>query len=535
MKSLSVLLVLSMGVGGFSQDHSAHHEQLTSDQLGAVRFPISCSAPAQKSFEIGVALLHSFWYSEAEKKFEETARIDPKCAMARWGVSMSLWHQLWDHPDAPALARGLEEVDRAKALGLRTDRERDYVAAANKFYFKGNQRYQARADSYSQAMEAMYQRYPEDSEAGIFYALSLLASEPDNDTTDVNRKKAAAVLEKLFAEQPSHPGTAHYLIHSYDKPGMAKLGLPAARSYAKIAPAAPHALHMPSHIFERLGLWQDDIDSNLASVAATRASTAMHMGGADHQLHAMDFLEYAYLQSGRDVDAKNAIDDLSKVHGVDRERLAYTKLDFAKRYIFELHLWQEAAVFPFAPDATEDQKAFVFYVRVIGSARKGDAQAARADFEQLERIQKSLQASKDEKERSLAGALDGYRKDAEPWVEFVEGQRDQAMKNLRDLADREDQIGEQRDSPKREMLADMLMEAKLPKLALTEYETDLRIHPNRFNGLYGAALTAEESGDAVKAREYYAQLLRICDKANSQRLALVHAKEVTAGRLTAKP
>src|SRR3984893_7617310 len=230
-------------------DKEHHHEDLTQTQLGTVHFPIACVPSVQKPFARGVALLHSFWYEEAEKEFLQMAKDDPQCAMAHWGVAMSIWHQLWNHPDGPTIKRGQAEVKAAKSLHPKTNRERDYIAAMDAFYRGNNRDYHNRANAYSTAMDTAHQRYPDDREAAAFYALSLLASEPDNDTTFANRKQAAAILEKLFAVEPDHPGIAHYLIHSYDKPQLAELGLPAARRYAKIAPSAPHALHMPSHIF----------------------------------------------------------------------------------------------------------------------------------------------------------------------------------------------------------------------------------------------------------------------------------------------
>jgi hypothetical protein len=267
--ALAFTAVVLFTVGALA-DEGHHHEDLTTAQLGTVHFPVSCAAAVQKPFERGIALLHSFWYEEAEKEFKEIAKDDPHCAMAHWGIAMSIWHQLWNQPDAVTIKRGQAEVTKAKSLQAKTDRERNYIAAMDGFYRGKKRDHHDRANTYSKAMEMAYQRYPDDREAAAFYALSLLAAEPDNDTTFANRKQAAAVLEKLFTVEPDHPGVAHYLIHSYDKPQLAELGLPAARRYAKIAPAAPHALHMPSHIFARLGLWQDDIDSNLASIAATR-------------------------------------------------------------------------------------------------------------------------------------------------------------------------------------------------------------------------------------------------------------------------
>jgi len=351
MKAAALVVIVASLLGGLAlADEGHHHEDLTAGQLGTVHFPVSCAASVRQPFDRGVALLHSFWYEEAEKQFAEIEKDDPSCAMAHWGVAMSLWHQLWDNPNAATRKRGLLELKKARSLHPNTPRERDYIAALYAYYAKPDKRDpDARAKAYSQAMEGVYQRNPEDREAAAFYALSLLASEPPDDATFSARKKAAAVLEKLFAEEPNHPGVAHYLIHSYDKPQLAQLGLPAARSYAEIAPAAPHALHMPSHIFARLGLWQDDIDSNLASIAATRKTAAMHMGGESHQFHAMDFLVYAYLQIGREADAQRVIAEvktlpaMKDLNGEGYDPRAYALSKFPAQYALELHRWSEAA------------------------------------------------------------------------------------------------------------------------------------------------------------------------------------------------
>jgi len=305
----AIAIALAIAVPSYltADDEGHHHEEMTEAQLGTVHFPSSCSVAVQKPIERGVAMLHSFWYEEAEKEFQQIEKDDPQCAVARWGVAMSLWHQLWNHPDVATLERGGAELKQGRSL-QGTPREKDYIIALSAFYAHPKKAYQKRVSAYSKAMEKVDQRNPDDHEAAAFYALSLLAAEPDRDKTNQYRKKAAAVLEKLFAEEPNHPGVAHYLIHTYDKPDMAQQGLPAARKYAQLAPGAPHALHMPAHIFARLGLWQDDIDSNVASVAATRKEAAMHMGGEGHQFHALDFLVYAYLQTGREQDAQKIID-----------------------------------------------------------------------------------------------------------------------------------------------------------------------------------------------------------------------------------
>ena len=512
-------------------DEGHHHEDLTPDQLGTVHFPVSCAASVQKPFERGVALLHSFWYEEAQKEFEQIAKDDPRCAMAHWGVAMSLWHQLWDTPKADTLGQGAAEVRKAKGLHAKTDRERDYIAAIGAFYEHSKKDHQARAIAYSKAMERMYQRYPADREAAAFYALSLLASEPDHDTKFANRKQAAAVLEKLFAEEPNHPGVAHYLIHSYDKPQLAELGLPAARRYAQIAPASPHALHMPSHIFSRLGLWQEDIDSNLASIAATRKTAAMHMGGESHQFHAMDFLDYAYLQIGREAEAQKLVEEIKAMppqpdmYGMGDPRI-WALAEFSSRNAIELHHWQEAASQSPVPHAQTGMNAVVYWARAIGASRSGNTAQAAKDIEEMESIRKALVA---EKKKDFAYEVDQERKEAQAWLDFAQGKGDSAVEALRAIAEQEEAEGEETGAfPARELLADMLLEMKRPEQALAEYEKDLKFNPNRFNGLYGAAHAAEMAGKTEQANTYYAQLLKGCNGSSSDRPELAHARELVA-------
>jgi tetratricopeptide (TPR) repeat protein len=507
-------------------DEEHHHEDLTSEQLGTVHFPISCSPSTQKTFERGVALLHSFWYEEAEKAFQQVAKDDPQCAMAHWGVAMSLWHQLWDDPNEATLKRGAAELKKAKSLHSKEDRERGYIAALDAFYEHRHRKHLIRATAYSQRMEQLYQKYPDDHEAGIFYALSLIASEPDKDPNYANRRKAAAVLEKIFAEEPNHPGVAHYLIHSYDKPEMAELGLPAARRYAKIAPVAPHAVHMPSHIFARLGLWQEDIDSNLASIAATHKSEEMHMGGAGHQFHAMDFLVYAYLQSGHEADVLHVIDEVKAMpamkdmyKGDSDPRFVMLEL-FEASYALELHHWADAAALPLI-SGTNGDDSVTYRARAIGAARSGNLSDAHKALTELEKIH----ADAVRRKLTYAGAMDDERKEAEAWIDHAEGKNDAATKLLRDIADTEGGVFQAGDGiPAREMLADMLLEMGRSEQALTEYETDLKQNPNRFDSLYGAARAAEKNGKSDKANIYYAQLVKICDGSNSGRPELSQAR-----------
>jgi tetratricopeptide (TPR) repeat protein len=528
--AVAFLILFALGALG---DEGHDHEDLTPDQLGTVDFPVSCSATVQKPFERGVALLHSFWYEEAEKEFEQIAKADPQCAMAHWGIVMSIWHQLWNHPDAAAIKRGQSEVKEAKSLRPKTDRERDYIAAVDAFYQGKKRNYHDRANAYSKQMEMVNQRHPDDREAAAFYALSLLASEPDDDTTFANRKQAAAVLEKLFAIEPDHPGVAHYLIHSYDKPQLAELGLPAARRYAKIAPAAPHALHMPSHIFARLGLWQDDIDSNLASIAATRKTAAMHMGGEGHQFHAMDFLDYAYLQSGREVDAQRVLDEVKampakkdNMYGTDFDPRTGALVTLSARYALEMHHWTDAAGLTLVPGAETGDNSITYWARAIGAARSGNVADARKDVAEIEAIHSTLVK---EKKTSFAEGVEQDRQEAGAWVAHAEGNNDEAVKALRTIAEKEEAEGDEPLAiPAREMLADMMLDMNRSDQALTEYEADLKFNPNRFNGLYGAARAAEMAGKTGKSNTYYAQLLKVCDGSNSDRPELTRAKALLA-------
>jgi len=529
----ALALITNCAVAGDDQGHQ-HHEDLTAAQLGTVVFPVSCAPAVQKPFERGVALLHSFWYEEAEKEFQQIATDDPHCAMAHWGVAMSLWHQLWNHPDAKMVQRGLDEVHQARTTdGPATAREKAYIAAIAAFYGDSKKLdHEARAKAYSDAMKKVYGSYPDDHEAAAFYALSLLASEPKDDATFANRKAAAAVLEKLFAIEPDHPGVAHYLIHSYDKPQLAQLGLPAARRYAQVAPAAPHALHMPSHIFARVGLWQDDINSNLASIAATRKTAAMHMGGEGHQFHAMDFLFYAYMQSARDSDAKALVEEIrampnkhDDMYGKGFDPHAAALAHLTALYPIEMHDWAGSAALPPAVVENTSEDSVIYWARAIGSAHLHKPDDVRKDLAEIEKIHKKLSAAKSE----FADAVEDDRKEVQAWLAFAEGKTDDAVEAMRPIADKEDSLGDEPEGvPAREMIADMLLEAKRPQQALAEYQTNLKLNPNRFDGLYGAASAAEAAGKQKDASEYYALLLKVCDGSNSTRPELSRAKQLVA-------
>jgi hypothetical protein len=531
MKSLVIVAVLlTCSCFVVADDEAHHHEDLNEAQVGTVHFPSSCASAVQKPVERGVAMLHSFWYEEAEKQFQQIEKDDPQCAIAHWGVAMSLWHQLWNRPDKPVLERGGAELKAGRSLHA-TVREHDYIVALSAFYAHPSRSYQKRVTAYSKQMAKVSERNPDDHEAAAFYALSLLASEPDHDKANTNRKQAATVLEKLFGEEPNHPGVAHYLIHTYDKPDMAQQGLPAARKYAQLAPAAPHALHMPAHIFARLGLWQDDIASNEASIAATQKEAAMHMGGEGHQFHAMDFLIYAYLQTGREADAQKIIDEvramppMHDMYGMGSDPRMFGLSAFPASYALELHDWKQAAELQLVDGASDLDKSVTYAARAIGAARSGNLEQARKDVAQLETLQKKLEPGK----KKDQGDYEGVSQEltiAQAWLAHAEDHDDEAVRLLRTIADKEEGEAEASQGiPAHEMIADILLESKHPEQALAEYETSLKNDPGRFDSLYGAANAAAAAGKNDKAKSYYAQLVKNCEGSPSERAELKQARE----------
>ncbi|MGA2369536.1 MAG: hypothetical protein ABSG11_02620 [Candidatus Korobacteraceae bacterium] len=530
---LSVCVACAVPASAQDDEHAHHHE--ATEQLGKVSFPISCAPGSQKAFERGIALLHSFGYEEAEQQFVELAQNDPTCAMAHWGIAMSLYHQIWERPQDSTLKRGQQEIEKAQKIGAKTERERDYIAALAVFYRDPDKNdYLTRAKAYSDAMGKLYRQYPTDLEAGAFYALSILAAEPPNDKSLAARKEAVAVLIPLFQQEPDHPGLAHYIIHACDSPQMASTGLAAARSYAGIASSSAHAVHMPSHIFARLGLWQEDIQANLKSVALTQQSGAMYMGG--HELHAMHFLLYAYLQTGQDEAARKVLEQSKQIianaptNGDDTGMLEYygfAAAHFPALYDLEMHNWADAAALQPAAKASPDLQRITWWARTIASARMGDAEATRRNAQKFDEAEEATRKTKD------AYVLDGpnsSRGEVHAWLAFAEKQNDEALRQMRQVADTQDEMGKAEvDIPAREMLADMLLELNRPQEALAEYEKSMKIDPNRFNELAGAAQAAELSHQPAKANTFYAQLLKNCDDGKySDRPALRSAKMVLA-------
>jgi hypothetical protein len=464
--------------------------------------------------------MHSFEYEQAEKQFTEISQKDPGCAMAHWGIALSLFHAIWERPEDSTLKRGHDEMAQAQKIGAKTERERGYISALAVFYSDPEKKnYLKQAGAYSDAMAKLYQQYPDDLEAGAFYALSLLAAQTPGDKSHTAQKKAVAVLEPLFEKQPDHPGLAHYIIHSCDSPELAPMGLNAARRYADIASSSAHAVHMPSHIFARLGLWQEDIQANLKSVALiekTQMSGAMYMRG--HELHAMDFLLYAYVQTGQDDAAKGNLDQSKKIvaeaptSGSDAGMVEYYGIAAARfpaLYDLEMHHWSDAAALEPAANATADKQMITYWARTVGSARMGDVEATRRNVQKFNEAEAATRKSK------YAYTLEGPQSDrgeVDAWLAFAEKRNDDALRLMRQVADTQDQVGKAEvDIPAREMLADMLLELNQPENALLEYEKSMKIDPNRFNGLAGAARSAEMAHQPAKAATYYAQLLKNCD------------------------
>ena len=513
----------------------------TQDRLGTVAFAVSCSASAQAGFNRGVALLHDFWYEEAKPQFERILKADPGCSMAHWGVAMSVFHQIWDRPDDAAQVLGWRELEAAQAHPPKTAREREYIAALADFYRPGAKDYQARIDAYSAAMGRLYAAHPDDVDAGAFYSLSLLAAESPTDTSLQQERKAMTVLTPLWAKYPDHPGIVHYIIHACDNPPLAPEGLAAARAYGKVAPSGPHAVHMPGHIFARLGLWDEDIAANTASVEASRAAESHRESGWMDQFHSDDFLVYAYLQSGREAKARAVVDEANAAIAHYQAMPDMTPDHYmagmfpyyrAKLPIFvdlETRDWAktlELGPIEGAPPETQTQ---VYWAHAIAAGhlhRAAEARGALAAYDALiEKLRKGPHAYYAEGTGKKI-----QRGEIVAWSAFADGSTEDALRAMRESADLQDKVGQgEVDIPAREMLADMLLEAKRPKQALVEYSQALRLSPNRFNGLYGAGQSAEAADDPIAARRYYTALLKSTDNgAGSTRPEIAHVKAFTS-------
>src|SRR5215472_3666705 len=483
------------------------------DQLGKVNFPTICSGEVQPTLEKGLALLHSFQYKESEQTFTEAATHEPKCAMAHWGKAMALYHQLWDFPQETTLKEGRKEVEKAQKIHPASAHEEGFIAAAAAFFQKSRMSHADRIKAYSAAMGRFYLENVEDSEVGSFYALSLVALAEEDVDSMANRKRAIAILNPLLQNYPDHPGIAHYLIHAADHPELASQGLEAARRYAAIAPDSSHAIHMPSHIFVRLGLWQDSINSNVAANASGAHAAEMHLAEAHYQTHAMDFLSYSYLQSGQEAKAREVIEHTGHIVGATEERKARDHDYLSARTALELHRWKEAAELP-VPADRKNRDDTTFWARAIGAARSGDVAAAAAAMKEFTGLVEEREKRSRKEGYNVSGEKATDLREAEAWLAFAKGKSDEALAELRAAADREDKNGgESVGIPAREMLADMLLELKRPTEALAEYKASLKHSPNRFDSLYGAMRAAASINTPemhAAAESYLSDFMKCC-------------------------
>jgi tetratricopeptide (TPR) repeat protein len=499
------------------------------DQLGKVNFPTTCSADVQSAIEKGVALLHSFQYKESEQTFADAATRDKKCAMAHWGKAVALFHQLWDFPDDKTLKEGHTDIEKAQKLHSANARELGFINAAAAFFQKKSKMtHLDRTKAYSAVLEQFYRENPGDDEIGSFYALSLVSlAEEDHENEIADRQKAISILDPLLRQHPDHPGVAHYMIHACDRPEFAAQGLEAARRYAAIAPDSAHALHMPSHIFVRLGLWQDSITSNIAANTSGAHAAEMHLAESHYQTHAMDFLSYSYLQSGQEAKAREVIEHTDHVVGANDEVKADHRAYLAARTALELHRWKEAANLP-VPAIRKNWNDVTFWARAIGAARSGDVAGAEAAVKELMQLVADREKRARKSGYNVSAEKASDLREAEAWLAFAKGKPEEALQELRAAADHQDKSGgESVNIPAREMLADTLLELRRPAEALAEYKIVLKNSPNRFDGFLGAARAAQATGDAGGAQSFYAKLAEICG-AGADRPELAEAKTYLA-------
>src|SRR5688500_4223033 len=503
-----VALGICYAAGARAQDHDHHPVPAV---LGDVHFPVSCTPVAQAKFNTAASLLYSFYWEKIDAAVAEVLAADPSCAMAHWVKAVaSLDNALGSPPTPKQEQQGWVAVEQARQLGGKTQRERDYIAAVE-VVFKDHATvpFATRAVAYEKALEQLHLRYPEDPEAAIFYAQWLQVTADRNDQTYARQLRSAKILEALLPAQPNHPGIAHFILHAYDFPAIADRGLDAARRYAAIAPDSPHALHMPSHIFSRIGQWQDSVGTNLRSHAASDSDRDAY--------HAMDYLVYAYLQLARDAEARKWLDVVNaRKPDQDARQIAYAGAAIPARYALERGDWAAASQLALHPAREQfnwglfpEGEAVNAYARGLGAARRGDTAAAQAEVTRIAALRDAMVAQKKDYWASQADIQTGA---ISAWIAKAEGRNNEALKRMRETADLEDKTEEHimmpgRIIPVREMLGELLLELDQPALALAAFEQSLQNDPNRFRNTFGAARAAERAGDLPKARTYYARLL----------------------------
>jgi tetratricopeptide (TPR) repeat protein len=500
------------------------HAQANDEKLGTVNFETSCKPEAQKLFNQGMLYQHSFWYRASQNVFEDVLKADPQCGIAYWGIALSM---LWNpHVPTPAknLADGAAMIAKGKSVGAGTQRERDYLDALGVMYADFDTvDHRTRIVAYAKAMEQLAQRYPNDDEAQIHYALALNTSASAADKTYANQIKGAAILEPISKRLPQHPGVAHYLIHLYDYPSIAEKGLDAARRYAKIAPAAAHAQHMPSHIFTRVGYWDESISSNIAAARVAKEAKDFH-----DQLHAMDYQVYANLQLGQDAKAKALIDEMAGITGLTETYLPgpYALAASPARYVIERSDWKAASELQVRPSPLAQVQAITYFARALGAARLGKPEAAQADIVKLGELRDKLRQAKD---AYWAEQVDIEAQIASAFVLDAEGKHDEALKAMGAAADAEDRTEKHAvtpgvPKPARELYGVLLLERGMAQEALSAFEATLKKEPNRLGAYVGAAKAAEKAGDTAKAQEYYKKVVAIAGDADKSRVEVGEAR-----------
>jgi tetratricopeptide (TPR) repeat protein len=493
------------------------------DQLGKVSFPTSCDPRVQPLFDAAVAMQHSYWFPEAHKTFNTVLERDPACAIAYWGLAVNyVGNSLVAPPPPKDLEAGWNALEKARAAGAKTQRERDWIEAISAYYRDHDKlALTQRLAAYSKAMERMTERYPGDFEAWVYYALTLQATAPTDDKTYANQRRAAEILERLVAQNPQHPGAAHYLVHAYDYPPLAAQGIKIARIYGKLAPAAPHARHMPSHIYSMVGLWADSIESNLSALEIQ-----------PNYYHAYDFAVYASLQLAQDARAKSFIDKATETYRARGDEPGLNLVFHAAlaalpaRYMLERADWKGASSLPVSSTKFPAADSLTRFARGLGMARSGDLAGAKRELEAMLQLGGVLEKSNNQywadrtREQILA---------VRAWVALAEGDRDQARSSMREAADREDAsvknvAMENRLYPMRELLAEMLLELGQPANALREFEASIQETPNRYRGLWGAARAAEAAGEQKKAAAYYANVIELTKESDGSRPEIALSK-----------
>ncbi|HEU4388997.1 MAG TPA: hypothetical protein VFV34_14450 [Blastocatellia bacterium] len=534
-----LVMLLGLTTSEAWAQHSEHGgpRETPPEKLGEVDFPVSCTAAAQKDFNRGMALFHSFWFDPAKESFGKALHQDSECGMAYWGTAiMSMGNPFAWPPNANAMKEAAAAVVEAQRVGAKSERERDYIAALATYFKDWETRdHRTRAVAFETAMERLVGKYPTDDEAKILYALVLNVTALPTDKTFANQLKAGAILEPLFKKYPNHPGIPHYLIHTYDYAELAERGLPAARVYAGIAPAVPHALHMPSHIFSRVGLWPEMVESNRASYLAAKSElkeTTLGVGTYD-ALHAMDYMVFAHLQQAQDRAAKQSLDEVAAIRKVNVENsvAAYAFASIPARFSLERGDWKQAAALELSPadlawGKFPQAEAILVFARGLGAARIGDVAAAQRDAERLQVLKEAMKAARMD---YWAGQADSQIKTVRAWIALAEKRREEAVQLMRAAAEAEDASDKHPITPgnvasSRELLGEMLMTLDSPAQAFAEFERSLKHDPNRFRGIYGAARSAEASGNRKAARDYYARLQALAANRDTERLELAEAR-----------